>query len=126
MHVFVTDDFDDFMRLAGLSDQEIWKAALEVEAGLFEANLGGVLKKRLASRGMSKRDANRSIVAFRAGDSLFFIDGWRKCDVPKTGKEIPDRLLETYRLLGQSFLAANSEQRSIDIKRGLLREVKDE
>ena len=94
-----------------------------MNSGLFDADLGGVLKKRIAPKGMSKRDASRSIIAFRKGDKIFFVDGWRKSDIPKKGKEIPDKLLETYRLLGRCLLAANNKQIQIDINQGLLREI---
>lgn len=123
MKIFVTDDFDDFMQVAGLSEQDIKKSAKEVSEGLFDADLGGVLKKRIAPKGKSKRDASRSIIAFRRGDKIFFVDGWRKSDVPKKGKEIPDKLLEAYRLLGRSLLSASNEQIQIDITHGLLREI---
>lgn len=123
MRIFVTDDFEDFMKVARLSDQDIKKSAIEVNNGLFDADLGGVLKKRIAPKGVSKRDASRSIIAFRSEDKIFFVDGWRKSDIPKKGKEIPDKLLETYRLLGRSFLAASDKQIEIDIIHGLLREI---
>ena len=115
MRIFVTDDFDDFMKVARLTDQDIKKSAIEVNIGLFDADLGGVLKKRIAPKGVSKRDASRTIIAFRCQDKIFFADGWRKSDITKKGKEIPDKLLDTYRLLGRSFLAANDKQIEIDI-----------
>ena len=123
MKIFVTDDFADFMKIAGLSNQDIKKSANEVNNGLFDADLGGVIKKRIAPKGMSKRDASRSIIAFRKDDKVFFVDGWRKSDVPKKGKEIPDNLLETYRLLGRCLLSASSIQIQIDIIQGLLIEI---
>ncbi|MCJ8269958.1 MAG: type II toxin-antitoxin system RelE/ParE family toxin [Psychrosphaera sp.] len=123
MRIFVTDDFADFMKVAGLSDQDIKKSANEVNNGLFDADLGGVIKKRIAPKGMSKREASRSIIAFRMDDKIFFVDGWRKADVPKKGKEIPDKLLETYRLLGRCLLSASDKQIQIDITQGLLIEI---
>lgn len=124
MRIFITDDFEDFMKKGRLSDADIVKSAIEVNDGLVDADLGGVLKKRIAPKGVSKRDASRSIIALKRGDKLFFIDGWRKSDVPKKGKEIPDKLLEMYRLLGKSLLDASDKQLSINIQEGLLREVK--
>lgn len=123
MKIFVTDEFDIFMKTARLSDQDIKQSAQEVKSGLFDANLGGVIKKRIAPKGFGKRDASRSIVAYKNGDTIFFIDGWRKSDIPKKGKEIPDKLLETYRLLGRSFLSSTKQQINLDIAQGLLREV---
>ncbi len=123
MRVFVTDEFDLFIKKVGLSDADLIKSAAEIEDGLFDADLGGVLKKRMGTKGVSKRNANRCIIAFKKGDRLFFVDGWRKADVPKKGKEIPDKLLDVYRELSKSLLSASREQLAIDIKEGLLREV---
>lgn len=123
MRIFVTDEFEDFMKRGGLTDTDIIKSAVEVNSGLVDADLGGVLKKRIAPKGTSKRDASRSIIALKRDDKIFFIDGWRKSDVPKKGKEIPDRLLETYRLIGKSLTSAADKQLDVDIAQGLLREV---
>jgi hypothetical protein len=123
MRVFVTDEFDQFVRSVGLSDADLIKSASEIESGLFDANLGGVLKKRMAAKGESKRNANRCIVAFKLDDRLFFVDGWRKADVPKKGKEIPDKLLDVYRELAKSLLSASWAQLAKDVKAGLLREI---
>jgi hypothetical protein len=53
-------------------------------------------------------------------------DGWRKKDVPKKGKEIPDKLMETYKLIGDSFLSFTDEQIKQNILDGLLREVRND
>ena len=63
------------------------------------------------------------MIAIQKGDRLFFIDGWRKKDAPKKGKEIPDKLMETYKLIGDSFLSFTDEQIEQHILDGLLREV---
>lgn len=109
-----------------LSNADIILVATEVNSGLFDADLGGVLKKRIGAKGISKRDANRSVVALKRDDKIYFIDGWRKADVSKSGKEIPDKLLEAYRLVGRSLLAANEQQIQKDIRAGLLIEVVSE
>jgi hypothetical protein len=97
-----------------------------VSNGLFDADLGGVLKKRIAPKDVGKRDASRSIIAFRSEDKIFFVDGWRKSDIPKKGKEIPDKLLETYRLIGRSLLAASDKQIEVDKAHRLLREIQND
>jgi len=126
MRIFITDEFEDFMKVGGLTDRDIIKSANEVNSGLIDADLGGVIKKRIAPKGVGKRDASRSIIALIKDDKIFFLDGWRKADVPKKGKEIPDKLLETYRLIGRSLVLASDIQINIDIGEGLLREVIDE
>jgi len=125
--IYVTDDFDDFMVKAQLDDKIVLKVANELNNGLHDGDLdmGRLFKKRIPSPRQSKRDSNRSVVAIRKDNLLFFIDGWRKADVPKKGKEIPDKLLETYRLLGDSFLNFTDKQIRQNITAGLLREVKN-
>lgn len=128
MDIYVTDEFNKFMRKAKLNDAAIIKMANELNNGLHDGNLnmGKLFKKRIASPKQSKRDSNRSIVAIHQNNKIFFIDGWRKSDIPKKGKEIPDKLLETYKLLGNSFLNFTEIQIKQNIIEGLLREVKND
>lgn len=128
MQIYTTDEFDEFMKKANVTDKVVVKIALELASGLHDGDLdmGKLFKKRIASTNQSKRDANRSIVAVVKDKRLFFIDGWRKADMPKSGKEIPDKLLQTYRLLGASFRGFTDSQIVENIQAGLLREVHHE
>jgi hypothetical protein len=56
---------------------------------------------------------------------MFFIAGWRKCDIPNKGKEIPNKLLEAYKLFGESLLNLTEMQVQTNISEGLLREVRN-
>lgn len=128
MQIYTTDDFDRFMKKARLTDEIIKQAAQELTSGLHDGNLdmGKLFKKRIASNNQSKRDSNRSLVAVVKDKHIFFIDGWRKVDIPKSGKEIPDKLLEAYKLLGASFREFTSQQINEHLQAGLLREVKND
>lgn len=128
MKIFVTDDFDAFMMRANLNDLSIIKVAKEVEAGLHDGNLdmGKLFKKRIASPKQSKADSNRSVVVVQKGERLFFLAGWRKVDVPKKGKEIPDKLLEAYKLIGESFRNFTDEQIERNVNDGYLREIEND
>lgn len=127
MKIYVTDCFDEFMVKANLDDEIVLKVANELNSGLHDGDLdmGKLFKKRISSPKQSKRDSNRSVVAIRKDNLLFFIDGWRKSDIPKKGKEIPDTLLDTYRLMGESFLNFTKKQVEQNIIDGLLREVEN-
>ncbi|RTR36715.1 hypothetical protein EKG38_22260 [Shewanella canadensis] len=116
------------MHKAKLDDDVIVKVANELNNGLHDGELqsGSLYKKRIPSPGQGKRESNRSVIAIQKGDRLFFIDGWRKKDVPKKGKEIPDKLMETYKLIGDSFLSFTDEQIEQNILDGLLREVRND
>ena len=128
MIIFVTDEFEKFMKLANVDDAIIRKVAKELDAGLHDGNLdmNALFKKRIASPRLSKRDSNRTIVAINKENRIFFIAGWRKCDVPKKGKEIPSKLLEAYKLFGESLRKLTEEQLQINILERLLREVKND
>lgn len=125
MNIFVTDDFDDFMKESNIDDLIVCNVAKELDSGLNDGNLdmNKLFKKRIPSPGVSKRDANRSVVAVQKGDRMFFIAGWRKCDIPKKGKEIPDKLLESYKLFGESLRNLTEGQIKQNILDGYLREI---
>lgn len=125
LKVYVTPDFEKLMKAARLNDKSIIEAATELSNGLHDGDLdmGKLFKKRIASLNQSKRDSNRSIVAIQQGDNFCFIDGWRKSDIPKSGKEIPDKLLEMYKLIGNTFRSFSEDDIANNIKSGELREV---
>ncbi|WP_165383915.1 type II toxin-antitoxin system RelE/ParE family toxin [Pseudidiomarina tainanensis] len=126
MKIYVTDDFQMFMKKANITDEIVVKSAEEVVQGLHDGNLdmGKLFKKRIASPKQSKRDSNRSVVAVQGEESMFFIQGWRKSDIPKSGKEIPNKLLEVYKLFGASLRNATPKELQSSIDAGVLREVK--
>ncbi|HAV1415156.1 type II toxin-antitoxin system RelE/ParE family toxin [Vibrio parahaemolyticus] len=126
MKIYVTDSFDKFMRKAKVTDDIIVQVSKELDNGLHDGdlNMGKLFKKRIASPKQSKRDSNRSVVAVQKGNRLFFIQGWRKVDIPKKGKEIPDKLLEAYKLMAETFISFTPNDIEQSINDGLLREVK--
>lgn len=128
MKIYMTDDFERFMRKARLTDAMVLQVALELANGLHDGDLdmGKLFKKRIASKNQSKRNSNRSVVAVVKDERVFFIDGWRKADIPKSGKEIPDKLMEVYRLLGASFREFTDQHIFEHIQNGLLREVSND
>ncbi|TOG95092.1 type II toxin-antitoxin system RelE/ParE family toxin [Vibrio parahaemolyticus] len=125
MKIYVTDSFDKFMRKAKVTDDIILQVSRELDNGLHDGclNMGKLFKKRIASPRQTKRDSNRSVVAVQNGNRLFFIQGWRKVDIPKKGKEIPDKLLEAYKLMGETFINFTPQDIEQSLKDGLLREV---
>ncbi|UJX32825.1 type II toxin-antitoxin system RelE/ParE family toxin (plasmid) [Vibrio parahaemolyticus] len=114
------------MRKAKVTDDIIVQVSKELDNGLHDGdlNMGKLFKKRIASPKQSKRDSNRSVVAVQKGNRLFFIQGWRKVDIPKKGKEIPDKLLEAYKLMAETFISFTPNDIEQSINDGLLREVK--
>ena len=124
MRVFLTEGFDEFIQDVGVCDELLKSVAHEVNQGLIDGDLGGPLKKkRIALPATSKRDGARSIICVRQNDCLFFLDGWRKKDTPKKGKEIPDKAITIYRLISNQFLSFTELELEKAITSGILREI---
>jgi hypothetical protein len=71
--------FSRWARKEHLTDQMLQNATDEIERGLIDARLGGLLgKKRVASPGGGKRGGCRTIVAHRQGIRLVFLFGFAK------------------------------------------------
>lgn len=78
--IFKTKTFSRWAKKL-VSDTLLCKAAREIEAGLFEADLGGgVCKKRIAMPGKGKSGSHRTLVAKQHKSALFFIAGREKSD----------------------------------------------
>lgn len=78
--VFKVKTFDRWAK-GVLTDKELCKAAKEVIAGQFEADLGGgVCKKRVAVKGMGKSGATRTLIAKENALGIFFVTGRQKSD----------------------------------------------
>lgn len=124
LRIFVTEDFHDFMTDSKLSEKDILKSAHELANGLFDADLSGnIYKKRIAPTGRSKSGFGRAIVAFRFEDKIFYIDGWLKHSVRKSGHEIPDKLLSLYKAVAKDLLNFTEQQLEIELRTGLIKEV---
>lgn len=81
MNVYVTKEFARFARKAGLADAKLLRAAQDVAAGSYDADLGGgVFKQRVAREGGGKSGGFRTIILFRVGSHSFFAHGFAKSD----------------------------------------------
>jgi hypothetical protein len=83
MSVYVTKEFARFARKAGLADAKLRRAAQDVAAGRYDADLGGgVFKQRVARQGGGKSGGFRTIVLYRVGSHSFFAHGFAKSEKP--------------------------------------------
>lgn len=81
MAVLMTKGFARFARKAKVGDSNLTKAAAEVAAGEFDADLGGhVYKQRVAREGKGKSGGFRTIILFKIGGHSFFAHGFAKSD----------------------------------------------
>jgi len=79
MALCTTRWFDPWARMQGLGTQALCDAVREMSAGLYEADLGGVLfKKRLARPGQGKSGGFRTLVASNKGSRWIFVFGFPK------------------------------------------------
>ncbi len=79
MSIYKTRWFDRWARKQGLTLAALCAAVREMEAGLYEADLGGgVLKKRIARQGQGKSSGYRTMIATNKKDRWFFVFGFPK------------------------------------------------
>ena len=79
MAIYKTRWFDRWARKQNLSTRALCEAVREMEAGLYEADLGGgLLKKRIARPGHGKSGGFRTLVATNKGNRWFFVFGFPK------------------------------------------------
>ena len=75
----MTKAFARFARRARLIDSSLARAAEEVANGEFDADLGGhVYKQRVARSGEGKSGGFRTIIVFKIGGHIFFVEGFAK------------------------------------------------
>lgn len=71
-------DFYKWQKKSKLTDWCLINAIKEVEAGLYEAKLGDLFKKRIARPGMGKSGGFRTIIAYKVQVAWFYIYGFSK------------------------------------------------
>ncbi len=81
MTIFKTKTFARFARKEGIGNTNLSAAVVDIEKGLYEADLGGgVIKKRVARSGEGKRGGYRTAVAYCEGKRTVFLHGFPKND----------------------------------------------
>ena len=79
MKIYKTRMFSKSARDMHLQDASLFKAAIEISAGCFEASLGGnIYKKRIALANRGKSSGARTIVAYKVKDMAIFLFGFPK------------------------------------------------
>ena len=79
MTIYMTRWFEQWARKEGLGTLSLCKAVSEMQAGLYEADLGGgLLKKRIARPGQGKSGGYRTLLATNKGSRWFFVFGFPK------------------------------------------------
>lgn len=106
MSVYRTKEFSRFARKAGLKGEELLEAAKAVEAGRWDADLGGgVFKQRIARMGGGKSGGFRTIILFKAGGHSFLVHGFAK----NKKANITPKELKSLRKLADIFFRLDAE-----------------
>lgn len=93
MAIYKTRWFDRWARKQELSTEALCEAVREMDAGLFEADLGGgLLKKRIARPGEGKRGGFRTLVATNKGGRWIFVFGFPKNERSNIDKDEQEAL----------------------------------
>lgn len=90
MTIYITRWFYRWARKQNLSTRALCEAVCEMEAGLYEADLGGgLLKKRIARPGQGKSGGFQTLVATNRANRWFFVFGF-----PKSARSNIDKVEE--------------------------------
>jgi hypothetical protein len=118
--VFKDFEFHRWARRERLSDEDLRKAANEIESGLVDARLGGhLVKKRVGTGGRGKRGGYRVIVAYRQEDRMVFLYGFEKGDKDN----ISSKELDALRKLGDYYMSLTQATLSAAVQDGSVIEV---
>jgi len=123
MTVLMTKTFARFARKADLESASLAKAAADVAAGEYDADLGGhVYKQRVARTGGGKSGGFRTIILFKVGGHSFFAHGFAKNEKANvTAKE-----LKALKKLAEVLLAMSEADIDKGIAAGEFVKVEDD
>ena len=81
MSIYKRKDFSRWQARERLPDLLLCRAVREMQTGLVDASLGGLLfKKRIASPGAGKSGGYRTLLSARLGERYVFLHGFAKGD----------------------------------------------
>jgi hypothetical protein len=91
-----------------IPDSVLCQAALEIERGQYEADLGqGLCKKRVALPGQGKSGSTRTLVAKQHSAAVFFLAGREKSE---PGSDFSIKEVEIAKVIGKGLQAATLEK----------------
>lgn len=120
MKILKTRLFAKWANKNDVRDEALLEAAKEIVNDNYEANYGGgVIKKRVATKGRGKSGSVRTIVAFKNGKNCFFVYGFEK----NVKSNISQNEEKAIKLVAKSLFAYSDEELLLKIKDGSLIEV---
>lgn len=113
-------DFARWQASEKLPDAALCKAVQEMESGLIDANLGGLLyKKRVARTDSGKSNGYRTLLSARIGSSYVFLHGFSKNDKANITQDEKKAL----QFAGRIFLTLPDNALSKTLQSGVLLEI---
>ncbi|WP_322997170.1 type II toxin-antitoxin system RelE/ParE family toxin [Castellaniella sp.] len=113
-------DFAHWQSAEKLPDSALCKAVEEMESGLIDADLGGMLyKKRIARPGGGKSGGFRTLLSARIDDRYVFLHGFAKSDRANITQDEKKAL----QYAGKVFLELPAHALSKALESGVLLEV---
>lgn len=95
MLVYKTKEFNRWAKKEGLTADSLCVAVTEIQSGLYEADLGGmVVKKRIARKGQGKSRGFRTLIATNRNNLWFFMYGFPKNERSNINKDEEEALKE--------------------------------
>ncbi len=117
----MTRQFSKWVSKQKIPNNELATALAEIQAGNYEANLGGhIYKKRIHFEGKGKSGSGRTIVCFKKDDRAIFIHGFAKNEKSNLSKKELFALKEFSKIL----LGLSIEELNIALENGDFIEVK--
>lgn len=121
MKELMTKHFAKWASKQQIPENELATALAEVQAGNFEANLGGhIYKKRIRFSGHGKSSSGRTIICYKKEDRAIFIHGFAKNEKSNMSK----KELNVFKELSKILLGFSEEEIAIALKTGDFIEVK--
>jgi len=118
--IFKRKEFARWQAGEKLTDAALCQAVQEMEKGLIDAELGGLLyKKRVARPGSGKRGAYRTLLAAKMGKRYVFMHGFAK----STKANIKSNEKKALQYVGKVLLELSGEKLIKALKSGVLMEV---
>lgn len=122
MRIFELLSFHRDSRRLGVDAGRLLQVARELQAGKFDAILGGgIFKQRVARPGGGKSGGARVLLAYRAEDRIVFIEIFAKNELDN----ISSRTLDAVREVGKMLLAADETSIAKLLRDGRWLEIED-
>ena len=120
MRVFKNKWFARFARKEAISDESLFDAIRQIEAGNHDADMGaGVFKHRIARPGEGQSGGYRVILCLKLKERAFFVYGFAKSDKADiTGNE-----LKEFKKLAKILFSMTADQLELMLQSGDLDEL---